>query len=235
MFAWAGNATSPGGFHRIRRGAARAGAAGGEGGEGSLSVTFSDPIDPTDCAMKVWSLKRTKNYGSKHHDEHELTIRSVKLSEDKKHSSRSTSPIWLRRGATNSKSANACAARDDSLHGSEHRQRLATLLNANFDSITEPCLDHGEVVSEVTNGGGFHVDIFCPQSAFVNDSLSDSTQIIMKHILASLLIAASLQAKPLKVFILAGQSNMEGHAKIETFDYIGDDPATAPLLKMMRG
>lgn len=41
-------------------------------------------------------------------------------------------------------------------------------------------------------------------------------------------------AKPLRVFILAGQSNMEGHAKIETFDYIGDDPATAPLLKRMR-
>jgi hypothetical protein len=39
----------------------------------------------------------------------------------------------------------------------------------------------------------------------------------------------------LKVFILAGQSNMEGHAKVETFDYIGDDPATAPLLKKMRG
>ena len=47
-------------------------------------------------------------------------------------------------------------------------------------------------------------------------------------------LAAQLHAKPLKVFILAGQSNMEGHAKIETFDYIGDDPATAPLLKMMR-
>jgi alpha-galactosidase len=46
---------------------------------------------------------------------------------------------------------------------------------------------------------------------------------------------ASAQSKPLKVFILAGQSNMEGHAKVETFDYIGDDPATAPLLKMMRG
>jgi hypothetical protein len=40
--------------------------------------------------------------------------------------------------------------------------------------------------------------------------------------------------KPLKVFILAGQSNMEGHAKVETFDYIGDDPATAPLLAEMR-
>ena len=40
--------------------------------------------------------------------------------------------------------------------------------------------------------------------------------------------------KPLKVFILVGQSNMEGHAKVETFDYLGDDPKTAPLLKKMR-
>ena len=47
--------------------------------------------------------------------------------------------------------------------------------------------------------------------------------------------AVAAEKKPLKVFILAGQSNMEGHAKVETFDYIGDDPATAPLLKMMRG
>lgn len=36
-------------------------------------------------------------------------------------------------------------------------------------------------------------------------------------------------AKPLKVFILAGQSNMEGHAAISTFDYIGKDPLTAPF------
>jgi hypothetical protein len=43
------------------------------------------------------------------------------------------------------------------------------------------------------------------------------------------------EAKPLKIYILAGQSNMEGHARIETFDYIGDDPATASLLKEMRG
>src|SRR4051812_22771255 len=53
----------------------------------------------------------------------------------------------------------------------------------------------------------------------------------------ALLILATLPsavAKPLKVYILAGQSNMEGHAKVETFDYIGDDPATAPLLKQMR-
>jgi alpha-galactosidase len=54
---------------------------------------------------------------------------------------------------------------------------------------------------------------------------------------AALLCVFSLNsfAKPLKVFILAGQSNMEGPANISTFDYIGDDPATAPLLRMMRG
>lgn len=40
--------------------------------------------------------------------------------------------------------------------------------------------------------------------------------------------------EPLKVFILAGQSNMQGHADISTFDHIGMDPETAPLLKEMR-
>src|SRR5580765_3445515 len=53
--------------------------------------------------------------------------------------------------------------------------------------------------------------------------------------LAALAFTAELQATPLRVFILAGQSNMEGQARIETFDYIGDDPATAPLLKQKRG
>jgi hypothetical protein len=46
---------------------------------------------------------------------------------------------------------------------------------------------------------------------------------------------AGAQPKKLKVFILAGQSNMEGTASVNAFDYIGDDPATAPMLKMMRG
>ncbi len=50
-----------------------------------------------------------------------------------------------------------------------------------------------------------------------------------------LVTVIGVEAKPLKVFILAGQSNMEGPANVSTFDYIGDDPATAPLLKMMRG
>ncbi len=51
----------------------------------------------------------------------------------------------------------------------------------------------------------------------------------------SAMTSAEAPKRPLKVYILVGQSNMEGQAKVETFDYIGDDPATAPLLKQMRG
>jgi alpha-galactosidase len=43
-----------------------------------------------------------------------------------------------------------------------------------------------------------------------------------------------LRNQKLKVFILAGQSNMQGHADLSTFDYIGKDPVTAPLLAAMR-
>lgn len=64
--------------------------------------------------------------------------------------------------------------------------------------------------------------------------------------LRRLLLAASLiwtfttgtsQAadKPLKVFILAGQSNMQGHAHASTLDSLADDPKTAPLLKELLG
>ncbi|MEI7729892.1 MAG: sialate O-acetylesterase [Verrucomicrobiota bacterium] len=53
--------------------------------------------------------------------------------------------------------------------------------------------------------------------------------------LTSLLLATQLQAKPLKVFILAGQSNMQGHAKVSTFEHIGMDPATKPMLAEMLG
>ena len=40
--------------------------------------------------------------------------------------------------------------------------------------------------------------------------------------------------KKLQVFILAGQSNMQGHAKISTFEHIGMDPATKPMLAEMQ-
>ena len=49
-------------------------------------------------------------------------------------------------------------------------------------------------------------------------------------LLGSVEVAAG---EPLQVYVLAGQSNMEGHAQVETFDYIGDDPATESLHKEM--
>ena len=48
------------------------------------------------------------------------------------------------------------------------------------------------------------------------------------------LSTSDADAKPLKVYVLAGQSNMEGHGAVRTFDHIGMDPKTAPLLKEMR-
>ncbi|MFT5527722.1 MAG: hypothetical protein ACI9HK_005706 [Pirellulaceae bacterium] len=51
----------------------------------------------------------------------------------------------------------------------------------------------------------------------------------------SLLCVSFISAKePLKVYILVGQSNMQGHADVSTFDHVGMDPRTAPILKEMR-
>ena len=48
--------------------------------------------------------------------------------------------------------------------------------------------------------------------------------------------ATALAAQgPLKVFVLVGQSNMQGHAHVRTFEHIGIDPETAPLLQSIQG
>ena len=49
-------------------------------------------------------------------------------------------------------------------------------------------------------------------------------------------LAFQAEAKPLKVFILAGQSNMDGQAAVRTIDFIGEDkdPARAALLKVFK-
>jgi hypothetical protein len=88
LFGWAGNATAPGGFHRVRvtgrpahlplRVQAR---------RDGFELTFSDPleassVDADGFALKVWSLKRSANYGSKHIDEHPLNITAARLSAD---------------------------------------------------------------------------------------------------------------------------------------------------------
>lgn len=49
------------------------------------------------------------------------------------------------------------------------------------------------------------------------------------------LVVGVLEGKPLKVYILAGQSNMQGSAHKKTFAAIGDDPKTASLLKEVLG
>jgi len=88
MFAWAGNATAPGGFHRIRHsGKPPYVPLGIQAAKGVLKLTFSEPIDPASVqpgsfAFKVWHLKRSANYGSKHYDEHALEISTVHLSSD---------------------------------------------------------------------------------------------------------------------------------------------------------
>ena len=57
---------------------------------------------------------------------------------------------------------------------------------------------------------------------------------MMRALVLFLLIAAQVEAAPLQVFILAGQSNMQGHAKVSTFEHVGMDPATAPMLSEMQ-
>lgn len=53
--------------------------------------------------------------------------------------------------------------------------------------------------------------------------------------LCSLVVPSALaEKKPLKVFLLVGQSNMQGHAQVRTFEHIGMDPETVPLLAKMQ-
>jgi hypothetical protein len=85
MFAWAGNAQEPGGFYRIRRGGISIPVPVAiHAKKQKISVTFSEAIETGDCAIKVWNLKRSAQYGSKHYDERALTISQTELSADKR-------------------------------------------------------------------------------------------------------------------------------------------------------
>ena len=90
MFAWAGNATAPGGFHRLLRGDKAAHVPLViHSKRGALSVTFSDELDANNVksgafTFKVWSLKRSANYGSEHYDVHALEITAARVNEDRR-------------------------------------------------------------------------------------------------------------------------------------------------------
>ena len=61
-----------------------------------------------------------------------------------------------------------------------------------------------------------------------------STVLSLMFLLVSLVGAGSADAKPLKVFILAGQSNMDGQANIATIDFLGEDKENSSLLKVFK-
>ena len=63
-------------------------------------------------------------------------------------------------------------------------------------------------------------------------------QITMALIVAVLLLGLSSMAraadKKVKVFILAGQSNMEGHGQVRSLDWLGEHPKYGHLLKKLK-
>ncbi|HMP80116.1 MAG TPA: sialate O-acetylesterase, partial [Pirellulaceae bacterium] len=60
--------------------------------------------------------------------------------------------------------------------------------------------------------------------------------VMMFALLLATLVATPLAAQdqPLQVYILAGQSNMQGHAQVRTFPALALDPQTAHILEMMQ-
>jgi len=86
MFAWAGSANQPGGLYRLRY--------NGTGARLPVQLTatttgvtmhFSDALDPESVAdlknyaVKIWDLKRTASYGSKHYNEQKLQVTAATL------------------------------------------------------------------------------------------------------------------------------------------------------------
>ena len=90
MFAWAGNVTAPGGLYRVRYTGEPADLPVGlKAKPGAVEVTFTDALDPAavdakSFDVKVWGLKRSQNYGSKHVDEHPLAVTKATVSTDGK-------------------------------------------------------------------------------------------------------------------------------------------------------
>ena len=129
MFGWAGNAAAPGGFHRIRRNEKAAHVPLDiHAAKGSLSVTFSETLNPASVnadafAFKVWSLQRTASYGSKHYDEHPLEVTAAHLSADARTVTldiAALAPTWCYELKVRLTGADG-AAIERSLHGTIHR------------------------------------------------------------------------------------------------------------------
>ncbi len=91
MFAWAGNQTRPGGFYRVRYTGKPADLPVGlKARRRTLEITFTDKLDPVEAASaknyeaRVWGLKRSQQYGSKHIDERPVAVLGASLGPDGK-------------------------------------------------------------------------------------------------------------------------------------------------------
>lgn len=91
MFAWAGNAILPGGLYRVRyTGKPVHVVTGLAASNAGVSMALTGAVDhkaaenATNYSVKTWSLRRTQNYGSEHHDENSLQVKSARISDDGK-------------------------------------------------------------------------------------------------------------------------------------------------------
>ena len=88
MFAWAGNAQQPGGFYRLRKTDAPLRIASQlHTSKTGIDLKFlvdllPESVTQDNVSVKVWSLERTANYGSKHIDEKSLAIEKAELGSD---------------------------------------------------------------------------------------------------------------------------------------------------------
>jgi hypothetical protein len=89
LYAWAGNRQGDGGFYRVRAtGTAANLPIGLRARTNGVELQFTDLLttasanDPRNYAVKVWSLKRSANYGSPHINEHSLSVTKATLAPD---------------------------------------------------------------------------------------------------------------------------------------------------------
>lgn len=129
MFAWAGNKNQDGGFYRIRHNARPIHLPIGlEAKKDGMILRFSEKlgtVSTTDFKVKIWGLKRTKNYGSPHVDERPLRVASAKLLEDGKSvflSLPDITPTWSMEIQYDLKAADGTAI-NGTLHNTIHELR----------------------------------------------------------------------------------------------------------------
>jgi hypothetical protein len=103
LSVWATSTQTPGGFYRIRASGKPAHLPTGlRALKQGMEITFSDPLAQASVkadkfTVRSWALKRTANYGSRHHDERPHSVKSATLSKDGKTirlEIADMSPVW---------------------------------------------------------------------------------------------------------------------------------------------